>query len=167
MTCIKMGSDESHFNVSLIVRDKVTRPCPQTTIFEKKGEPKQYRTKVLPLTSLPPDRKAKPGSPFHVSQCPPPCKPLDQSHPPPPLPSQSPPPPPLPREPVRRPLAVIALRGTSAPIRSVVVCARHCLDFVPHTYRALKWTLSWLCPSHLPCIKMDTVLTLSLTLTVH
>ena len=23
MTCIKMGSDESHFNVSLIVRDKV------------------------------------------------------------------------------------------------------------------------------------------------
>ena len=31
--CIKMGSDESHFNVSLIVRDKVTRQCPQTTIF--------------------------------------------------------------------------------------------------------------------------------------
>ena len=25
MTCIKMGSDESHFNVSLIVMDKVTR----------------------------------------------------------------------------------------------------------------------------------------------
>ena len=23
--CIKMGSDESHFNVSLIVRDKVTK----------------------------------------------------------------------------------------------------------------------------------------------
>ena len=44
MTCIKMGSDESHFNVSLIVKDKVTRPCPQTTIFEKKGEPKRYRT---------------------------------------------------------------------------------------------------------------------------
>ena len=35
MTCIKMGSDESHFNVSLIVRDKVTRPCPQTAIFEE------------------------------------------------------------------------------------------------------------------------------------
>ena len=52
--CIKMGSDESHFNVSLIVRDKVTRPCPQTTIFEEKGEPKRYRTEVLPLTSLPP-----------------------------------------------------------------------------------------------------------------
>ena len=30
-SCIKMGSDESHFNVSLIVRDKVTRQCPQTT----------------------------------------------------------------------------------------------------------------------------------------
>ena len=26
MTCIKVGSDESHFNVSLIVRNKVTRP---------------------------------------------------------------------------------------------------------------------------------------------
>ena len=34
-TCIKMGSDESHFNVSLIVRDKVTRQCPQTTTFSK------------------------------------------------------------------------------------------------------------------------------------
>ena len=31
--CIKMGSDESHFNVSLIVRDKITRQCPQTTTF--------------------------------------------------------------------------------------------------------------------------------------
>ena len=54
MTCVKMGSDESsdesHFNVSLIVRDKVTRQCPQTTTFEEKGEPKRYRTEVLPLT---------------------------------------------------------------------------------------------------------------------
>ena len=56
MTCIKMGSDESYFNVSLIMRDKVTRPCPQTTTFEEKGEPKRYRTKVLPLTSLTPYR---------------------------------------------------------------------------------------------------------------
>ena len=55
-TCIKMGSDESHFNVSLIVRDKVTGQCPQTTTFEEKGEPKRYRTEVLPLTSLPPYR---------------------------------------------------------------------------------------------------------------
>ena len=34
-SCIKMGSDESHLNVSLIVRDKVTRQCPQTTTFLK------------------------------------------------------------------------------------------------------------------------------------
>ena len=34
--CIKMGSDESRFSVSLIVRDKVTRQCPPTTIFEEK-----------------------------------------------------------------------------------------------------------------------------------
>ena len=33
-SCIKMGSDESHFNVSLIVRGKVTRQCPQTTRAE-------------------------------------------------------------------------------------------------------------------------------------
>ena len=44
MTRIKMGSDESHFNVSLIVRDKVTRQCQQTTTFEVKGEPKQRLT---------------------------------------------------------------------------------------------------------------------------
>ena len=55
-TCIKMGSDESHFNVSLIVRDKVTRQCPQTTTFEEKGEPKQIRTEVLLFTSLTPYR---------------------------------------------------------------------------------------------------------------
>ena len=61
MTCIKLGSDESHFNVSLTVRDKVTRPCPQTTTFEEKGEPKRIRTEVLPLTSLPPYRWAKPA----------------------------------------------------------------------------------------------------------
>ena len=30
---IKMVSDESHFNVSLIVRNEVTRWCPQTTTF--------------------------------------------------------------------------------------------------------------------------------------
>ena len=53
LTCIKMGNDESHFNVSLIVRDKVTRPCPQTITFEQKGEPKRYRTVVRPLAVLP------------------------------------------------------------------------------------------------------------------
>ena len=51
--CIKMGSDESHFNVSLIVRDKVTTKCPETTIFEEKGEPKQIRTEVPLLTARP------------------------------------------------------------------------------------------------------------------
>ena len=59
--CIKMGSDESHFNVSLIVTDKVTRQCPQTTTFEEKGEPKRIRTEVLLLTSLTPYRQAKPA----------------------------------------------------------------------------------------------------------
>ena len=34
--CVKMGSDESHFNVSLIVRDEITRQCQQTTNFEEK-----------------------------------------------------------------------------------------------------------------------------------
>ena len=29
-SCIKVGGDESHFNVSLIVRDKVTRQCMST-----------------------------------------------------------------------------------------------------------------------------------------
>ena len=38
----------------LIVRDKVTKQCLQTTTFEEKGQPKRYRTEVLPLTSLPP-----------------------------------------------------------------------------------------------------------------
>ena len=55
-SCIKKGRDESHFNVSFIVRDKVTRQCPQTTIFEEKGEPKRMRTEVLLLTSLTPYR---------------------------------------------------------------------------------------------------------------
>ena len=55
-SCIKMGSDESRFNVSLIVRDKVTRQRPQTAIFEDKGEPKRIRTEVLLLTSLTPYR---------------------------------------------------------------------------------------------------------------
>ena len=53
-----MGSDESHFNIPLIVRDKVTRQCPETTIFEAKGEPKAdskrgpsvYQPNALPLT---------------------------------------------------------------------------------------------------------------------
>ena len=38
VSCSKMGSDESHFNASLIERDKVTRQCPQTTTFLKREE---------------------------------------------------------------------------------------------------------------------------------
>ena len=34
------------------VRDKVTRQCPQTAMFEEKGEPKRIRTEVPLLTSL-------------------------------------------------------------------------------------------------------------------
>ena len=45
--CLKVGRDESHSNVSLTVRDKVSRQCPQTTTFEEKGrEPKRIRTEV-------------------------------------------------------------------------------------------------------------------------
>ena len=51
-----MGSDESRFNVSLTVRDKVTRRCPQTTTFEEKGKLKQIRTELPLLTSLTPYR---------------------------------------------------------------------------------------------------------------
>ena len=51
-SCIKMDSDESHFNVSLIVTNKVTRQCPQTTTFEEKGEPKRNRTEVLLINSV-------------------------------------------------------------------------------------------------------------------
>jgi len=53
-SCIKMGSDESHFNVSSTVRDKVLRQCPQTTGFEEKGEPKRNQAKALLFTSLTP-----------------------------------------------------------------------------------------------------------------
>ena len=54
--CIEMGSDENHFNVSLTVRDKVTRQCPQTTIFEEKRGRKRIRTEVLLLAILTPYR---------------------------------------------------------------------------------------------------------------
>ena len=44
----------------LIVRDKVTRQCPQATTFEERGEPKIVRTEFPLLTSLMPYRYAKP-----------------------------------------------------------------------------------------------------------
>ena len=56
-SCIKMGSDESHFNVS-VDSDGQSRKTVSTNynLFEEKGEPKRYRTEVLPLTSLTPYR---------------------------------------------------------------------------------------------------------------
>ena len=63
-----MGSDVSHFNISLTVMDKVTRPCPQTTAFEKKGEPKRIRTEVPLLTSLTPYRYAKPAHTWKINE---------------------------------------------------------------------------------------------------
>ena len=53
---LRWAVDESHFNVPLIVRDKVTIQSPQTTTFEEKGEPKRIRTEVPLLTSLTPYR---------------------------------------------------------------------------------------------------------------
>ena len=45
MTCIKMGSDESHFNVSLIVRGQSRKTVSINHNFlEERGEPKRYRT---------------------------------------------------------------------------------------------------------------------------
>ena len=53
--CIKTGSDESHFNVS-VGNDGQSHKTVSTNhnLFEEKGEPKRYRTEVLPLTSLTP-----------------------------------------------------------------------------------------------------------------
>ena len=42
----RMGSDESHLNDSLIVRDKVTRLCPKTTTFLKR---KESRSGIEPM----------------------------------------------------------------------------------------------------------------------
>ena len=56
-SCIKIGSDESHFNVS-VGSDGQSHKTVSTNhkLFEEKGEPKRNRTEVLPLTSLMPYR---------------------------------------------------------------------------------------------------------------
>ena len=56
-TVTKMGSNESHFNVS-VGSDGQNHKTVSTNhnLFEEKGEPKRYRTEVIPLTSLPPFR---------------------------------------------------------------------------------------------------------------
>ena len=55
---MKMGSDERHVNVSLMIRGKVTRQCPQTTTFEESARtaeaesnrgPGAYQPNVLSL----------------------------------------------------------------------------------------------------------------------
>ena len=54
-SCIKMGSDESRFNVSVGSggqSHKTVSTCHNPS--EEKGELKRYRTEVLPLTSLMP-----------------------------------------------------------------------------------------------------------------
>ena len=63
VSCVKMGSDVSNFNVSLMVRDKVTRVSAVYNynnassrsclkIVEERGEPKRDRTEGLLLTIL-------------------------------------------------------------------------------------------------------------------
>ena len=56
-SCIKMDSDESYFNIS-VGSDGQSHKTVSTnhSLFEEKGEPKQYRTKVFPLTILTPYR---------------------------------------------------------------------------------------------------------------
>ena len=53
-SCIKMGSDESLFNVSVGSDGQSHRTVSTNhNLFEQKGEPKKrYRTEVLPLTIL-------------------------------------------------------------------------------------------------------------------
>ena len=56
-SCIKMGSDESHFNVSDESDGQSHRTVSTNhNLFEEKGVPKRYRTEVIPLTNLTPYR---------------------------------------------------------------------------------------------------------------
>ena len=56
-SCIKMGSDESHSNVSVGSDGQSHRTVStKHNLFEEKGEPKRDRTEVLPLTYLTPYR---------------------------------------------------------------------------------------------------------------
>ena len=54
-SCIKMGSDESHFNVSVGSDGQSHRTVSTNhSLFEEKGEPKRIRTEDPLLTSLTP-----------------------------------------------------------------------------------------------------------------
>ena len=48
-SCIEMGIDESHFNISFIVRDKVTRQCPQIATFLLRKESRSEHCSGLAL----------------------------------------------------------------------------------------------------------------------
>ena len=52
--CIKMGSDESHFNGSVAGSDGQSHRTVSTNhnLFEEKEEPKRYGTEVLPLRKI-------------------------------------------------------------------------------------------------------------------
>ena len=51
-SALRWGSDESRFNVS-VGSDGQSHTTVSTNhnLFEEKGEPKRYRTEILPLTS--------------------------------------------------------------------------------------------------------------------
>ena len=56
-SCIKMGSDESHSNVSVGSGGQSHKTVStHHNLFEEKGELKRHRTEVLPLTSITPYR---------------------------------------------------------------------------------------------------------------
>ena len=56
-SCIKMGSDESHFNVSVGSGGQSHKTVSTNhNLSEEKREPKRYLTEVLPLNSLTPYR---------------------------------------------------------------------------------------------------------------
>ena len=56
-SCIKVGSNESHFIVSVGSDGQSHKTVPTNhNLFEEIGEPKWYRTEVLPLTSRTPYR---------------------------------------------------------------------------------------------------------------
>ena len=55
-SCIKMGSDESHFNASVGSDGQSHRTVSTNHKPFEKGERKRYRTEVLPLTNLTPYR---------------------------------------------------------------------------------------------------------------
>ena len=59
---LKKGEPEKHFKVSVGSDGQSHETVsPSHNLFEEKGEPKRYRTEVLPLTSLTPYRSAKPA----------------------------------------------------------------------------------------------------------